>query len=92
MEGLWTPVLVPRIGYCETSCVLCSQVCPTGAIWEITPKEKGWSVDLAQRKAGSPRNSFLRSRPMPALGHGDGLHRVRGMVSHIAQGNLLSTG
>jgi polyferredoxin len=46
IEGLWTPVLVPRIGYCETSCVLCSQVCPTGAIWEITAKEKGWSVDL----------------------------------------------
>ncbi|MCS7314741.1 MAG: 4Fe-4S binding protein [Bryobacterales bacterium] len=42
-EGLWTPVLVPRLGYCETSCVLCSQVCPTGAIWEITPREKGWS-------------------------------------------------
>lgn len=47
LEGLWTPVLVPRLGYCETSCVLCSQVCPTGAIWEITAKEKGWSVDLA---------------------------------------------
>ena len=43
LEGLWTPVMVPRIGYCETSCVLCSQVCPTGAIWEITSKEKGWS-------------------------------------------------
>jgi len=48
IEGLWTPVLVPRIGYCETSCVLCSQVCPTGAIWEITAKEKGWSVDVAR--------------------------------------------
>jgi len=46
IEGLWTPVLVPRAGYCETSCVLCSQVCPTGAIWEITAKEKGWSVDV----------------------------------------------
>ena len=45
IEGLWTPVLVPRIGYCETSCVLCSQVCPTGAIWEITSKEKGWSTE-----------------------------------------------
>jgi len=43
LEGLWTPVLVPRTGYCETSCVLCSQVCPTGAIWEITPQEKGWT-------------------------------------------------
>lgn len=47
LEGLWTPILVPRSGYCETSCVLCSQVCPTGAIWEITAKEKGWAVDLA---------------------------------------------
>jgi polyferredoxin len=47
IEGLWTPVLVPRIGYCESSCVLCSQVCPTGAIWEITEKEKGWSGDVA---------------------------------------------
>ncbi len=44
LEGLWTPVLVPRIGYCEPSCVLCSQVCPTGAIWEITAAEKGWAV------------------------------------------------
>jgi polyferredoxin len=47
VEGLWTPVLVPRLGYCETSCVLCSQVCPTGAIWEITAKEKGWAVDIS---------------------------------------------
>ncbi len=47
IEGVWTPLLVPRIGYCESSCVLCSQICPTGAIWEITPKSKGWTVDLA---------------------------------------------
>lgn len=40
LEGLWTPVLVPRVGYCEPGCVLCGQVCPTGAIWEITLEEK----------------------------------------------------
>ena len=40
IEGLWTPVLVPRVGYCEPNCVLCSQVCPTGAIWEISEAEK----------------------------------------------------
>jgi len=40
LEGFWSPVLVPRIGYCEPNCVLCSQVCPTGAIWEITQAEK----------------------------------------------------
>ena len=47
LEGLWTPVMVPRIGYCESSCVLCSQVCPTGAIWEITAQDKGWAVGAA---------------------------------------------
>ena len=46
IEGLWTPTLIPRIGYCEPSCVLCSEVCPTGAIWQITPKEKGWVVGV----------------------------------------------
>jgi polyferredoxin len=51
LEGLWTPILVPRIGYCEPSCVLCSEVCPTGAIWQITPKEKGWVVGVGQSAA-----------------------------------------
>src|SRR5947208_12735896 len=40
IEGLWTPILIARIGYCEYSCVLCGQVCPTGAIQKITEKEK----------------------------------------------------
>jgi ferredoxin len=40
LEGIWTPVLVSRIGYCEPTCVLCTQVCPTGAIWEISQAEK----------------------------------------------------
>jgi polyferredoxin len=53
LEGLWTPTLVPRIGYCEPSCVLCSEVCPTGAIWEITPKEKGWVVGVGERSGGA---------------------------------------
>jgi polyferredoxin len=40
IEGMWTPTLVMRAGYCEYECVLCSQVCPTGAIWKITEAEK----------------------------------------------------
>ena len=32
LEGLWTPVLVPAIGYCEFECHACGQVCPTEAI------------------------------------------------------------
>jgi polyferredoxin len=49
LEGLWSPTLVPRIGYCESSCVLCSEVCPTGAIWRITPREKGWAVSVGAK-------------------------------------------
>jgi MauM/NapG family ferredoxin protein len=39
-EGIWTPVLVPRIGYCEYYCSLCTQVCPTGALKELSIEEK----------------------------------------------------
>ena len=35
-EGLWTPMLVPKIGYCEYYCSLCTQVCPTGAIKDLS--------------------------------------------------------
>ena len=39
-EGIWTPVLINRIGYCEYNCVLCSRVCPTGAITPLTIGKK----------------------------------------------------
>jgi len=32
LDGLYTSKLVPRLGYCEYNCTLCSQVCSTGAI------------------------------------------------------------
>ena len=32
LENLWTPILVPRIGYCDYSCNACGQVCPVQAI------------------------------------------------------------
>ncbi len=40
VEGIWSPILVPRIGYCEFRCTLCGQVCPTGAIKQLAPAEK----------------------------------------------------
>lgn len=40
LEGLWSPVSVPRLGYCEYSCNLCGQVCPTGAIQPLTLPQK----------------------------------------------------
>ncbi|MBI4846067.1 MAG: 4Fe-4S binding protein [Candidatus Omnitrophica bacterium] len=38
--GLWTPILVADIGYCEYNCTLCSQVCPTAAIPKVLLKVK----------------------------------------------------
>ncbi len=40
LEGMFTPKLIPRLGYCEFNCTLCSQVCPTGAIQKLNLKEK----------------------------------------------------
>jgi len=40
LEGIWSPLLVPRIGYCEFRCTLCGQVCPTGAIKRLPFEEK----------------------------------------------------
>ena len=56
LEGIWSPLLIPRIGYCEPSCVLCGQACPTGAIWEITQEEKLGSAiqSSASEKTGDP--------------------------------------
>lgn len=36
VEGFWTPILVPRIGYCDFSCNACGQVCPVEAIPPLT--------------------------------------------------------
>jgi polyferredoxin len=40
IEGLWTPIMISKMGWCELNCTLCSQVCPTGAIREISIAEK----------------------------------------------------
>lgn len=40
IEGIWSPVLIPKMGYCEYRCTLCGQVCPTGAIKRLTMEEK----------------------------------------------------
>jgi len=40
VEGIWTPHLVPRIGYCEYNCNLCGNVCPTGAIPKLSVRKK----------------------------------------------------
>ena len=40
LEGLWTPGLVPRLGYCDYSCTACGQICPVQAIPPLTLEQK----------------------------------------------------
>jgi len=48
LAGVWTPKIVPVIGYCDYNCLpdsepvgnFCATVCPTGAIRRLSPKEK----------------------------------------------------
>jgi len=48
LEGLWSPVLVPAIGWCEYECHACGQVCPTEAIVPLPlPEKKQVKIGLA---------------------------------------------
>jgi MauM/NapG family ferredoxin protein len=40
LEGLWTPVLASRLGYCDYACTACGHVCPSGAIPRLDLPEK----------------------------------------------------
>ncbi|ADW18254.1 4Fe-4S ferredoxin iron-sulfur binding domain-containing protein [Desulfobulbus propionicus DSM 2032] len=44
LEGMFSPRLIGRIGYCEYNCTLCGQVCPTGAIRRLSRSEKQGTV------------------------------------------------
>ena len=44
LEGLWTPVLVSRIGPCLFDCTTCGQVCPTSAIKPLTLEVKRQTI------------------------------------------------
>jgi polyferredoxin len=40
VEGFWTPVLIPRAGFCQYACNACGQVCPVEAIPNLALEEK----------------------------------------------------
>lgn len=44
LEGLWTPRLVPRLGYCDYGCHACGQVCPSQAIPRLELSRKRQQV------------------------------------------------
>jgi MauM/NapG family ferredoxin protein len=39
-EGLFSPIMVPRLAACAVGCNVCGKVCPTGAIRELDLREK----------------------------------------------------
>jgi MauM/NapG family ferredoxin protein len=43
-ENLWTPLMIPRLGYCDYSCNACGQVCPVQAIPPLSLDEKNQTV------------------------------------------------
>ncbi|HOP07726.1 MAG TPA: 4Fe-4S binding protein [candidate division Zixibacteria bacterium] len=53
LEGIWTPILIPRIGYCEPTCTLCGEVCPTGAILHLTQGEKVGDAEHEPNRIGT---------------------------------------
>ncbi len=61
LESLWTPVLVPRLGYCDYSCNACGQVCPAEAIPPLGLEEK--------RRAVLGRAYVDRNRCIPWADH-----------------------
>ncbi len=56
VAGIWTPLVVPRVGYCDYGCTACGQVCPSGAIPLLTLEEKRLTV---MGKASIDRNRCL---------------------------------
>lgn len=60
IAGVFSPVVLPRSGYCEYNCTLCGQVCPTGAIRILTPvQKKRWVIGTA---------TFDKTRCLPYRG------------------------
>lgn len=66
LEGMWTPIMISKMGWCELNCTLCSQVCPTGAIREISIAEKlgvGPFESAGPIKTGTAFYNFGRCLP-----------------------------
>ena len=66
LEGLWSPVLNFRMGFCQLQCTACGLVCPTGAIQRLTVEEKTGLAEFADRgpvKLGTAHYDFGRCLP-----------------------------
>ncbi|NPV84484.1 MAG: 4Fe-4S binding protein [Anaerolineae bacterium] len=44
LEGLWTPILIPALGFCDYSCNTCGLACPVEAIPPLPLEEKNRQI------------------------------------------------
>jgi len=44
LEGVWTPIVLPRNGFCDYGCNLCGQNCPVQAIPPLSLEEKRQTI------------------------------------------------
>jgi ferredoxin len=66
LEGIWTPIMNFRVGFCQLNCTACGQVCPTGAIQRLSIEEKlglGDYVDDGPVKLGTAHYDHGRCLP-----------------------------
>jgi len=80
VEALWTPILVPRVGYCAYECSqdpalpanLCGHVCPTGAIQPLNDAEPGQPGDQNSKKTWKIGTAYFdRTTCIPWTHHTD---------------------
>jgi ferredoxin len=62
-EGLFTPILVPRIAECRENCNACGEICPTGAIQEFFDWEKNPRISKNPLIVGVATIDRSRCRP-----------------------------
>ena len=62
-EGIFSPILMARIGYCEHYCTLCGEICPTGAILKLKSDEKFGQTGPPPLKIGTA--FFDKGRCLP---------------------------
>ena len=66
LESLWTPVMQFKIAHCQFKCIVCSEVCPTGAIRKITVDEKLGKGDFVEEGPVRLGTAFFdRGRCLP---------------------------
>lgn len=62
-EGIFSPILIPSVGYCEYNCVLCGHSCPSGAIKPLSQEQKIGGAGLQPIRIGT---AFIdRGRCLP---------------------------